>query len=195
MCLCEQNITGPKENAEARILWLHGHLVRTQSGATAGVSIIPGEFCVQLGFCWSLLPIFSLLLKSDEVENHLINLASYQKKLTSTPFVGCGHVRKCLLCLFNESLWCKHINGWCDRKMRKVTSTNSESQWPKTENITSWRLTTGTIKHFYSLILDGDVIIFSLHLLKSVIKPESQLSRLYLLFFIICHFVLHVGIL
>ena len=44
ICLCEQNVTGPEEDAEARVLWLHRHPVRTQSGATAGVSSLPGEF-------------------------------------------------------------------------------------------------------------------------------------------------------
>lgn len=44
ICLCEQNVTGPEEDPEARFFWLHRHPIRTQSGATAGVSILPGEF-------------------------------------------------------------------------------------------------------------------------------------------------------
>lgn len=47
VCVCEQNVTGPEEDAEAVVLWLHRHPIRTQSGAAAGVSVIPGE-CVGL---------------------------------------------------------------------------------------------------------------------------------------------------
>lgn len=46
-CVREQNVTGPEEDAEAVVLWLHRHPVRTQSGAAAGVSIFPGK-CVGL---------------------------------------------------------------------------------------------------------------------------------------------------
>lgn len=67
VCVCEQNVTGSEENAEASILWLHCHPIRTQSGATAGVSVIPGEFCIHLGFWLSLVLIFTLLLKSDNL--------------------------------------------------------------------------------------------------------------------------------
>lgn len=49
--MCEQNIAGPEEDVEASILWLHRHPVRTQSGVTAGVSVVPGEFWVHMGFC------------------------------------------------------------------------------------------------------------------------------------------------
>lgn len=53
MCVrvCEQNVTGPEENAEAGVLWLHRHPIRTQSGAAAGVSIIPGKFWIKFGLC------------------------------------------------------------------------------------------------------------------------------------------------
>lgn len=48
-CVCAQNVTGPEEDAEAVVLQLHRHPVGTQSGAAAGVSVIPGK-CVLVGF-------------------------------------------------------------------------------------------------------------------------------------------------
>lgn len=44
LCLSVQNITGLEEDAEAGVLWLHRHPIRAQSGAAAGVSVIPGTF-------------------------------------------------------------------------------------------------------------------------------------------------------
>jgi len=54
VCVFEQNVAGPEEDAEAGILRLHRHHVRTQSGAAARVSVLPGEFNVFLLISFSL---------------------------------------------------------------------------------------------------------------------------------------------
>lgn len=42
--VCEQNASGPEKDAEAVVFRLHRHPVGTQSGAAAGVPVVPGEF-------------------------------------------------------------------------------------------------------------------------------------------------------
>lgn len=43
VCVCEQNSGDPEEDPKAVLLQLHRHPVGAQSGASAGVSVVPGE--------------------------------------------------------------------------------------------------------------------------------------------------------